>query len=87
MGLTQSPKKTSTITFRLDDDNIRKLRAESSTRQVSTNVLVNQALRRFIEWDIFGPVSGFVLINKKVFAKVFGNMTQKEIIDIANGIG
>lgn len=85
--MTQTPKKTSTITFRLDDDIVKKLRAESGNRQVSTNVLVNQALRRFLEWDMFEPVAGFVMINKRVFTQVFGKMKQDEVIDIATRVG
>lgn len=85
--MTQPPKKTSTITFRLDDDIVKKLRAESGNRQVSTNVLVNQALRRFLEWDMYEPVAGFVMINKRVFTQVFGKMKQEEVIDIATRIG
>jgi len=80
-------KKTSTITFRLDDDVLSKLRNESNKRQVSTNTLANQALRRFLEWDIYEPVSGFVMINKPVFIEVFGKMKQDEIISIASRIG
>jgi hypothetical protein len=85
--LTQASKKTSTITFRLDDDIVKKLRTESGNRQVSTNALVNQALRRFLEWDIYEPVAGFVMINKPVFTLIFGKMKQEEIIDIATRIG
>lgn len=81
------PKKTSTITFRLDGDLVKKLRTESGNRQVSTNTLVNQALRRFLEWDIYEPVSGFVMINKLVFSQIFGKMKEEEVIDIAKSIG
>ena len=80
-------KKTSTITFRLDDDIVKKLRSESGNRQVSTNTLVNQALRRFLEWGMFEPVAGFVMINKRVFTQVFGKMKQDEVIDIATRVG
>lgn len=80
-------KKTSTITFRLDDEILKKLRVESDKRQVSTNTLANQAFRRFLEWDIYEPVSGFVMINKPVFAEIFGKMKQSEIISIASRIG
>jgi hypothetical protein len=85
--LSQPAKKTSTITFRLDDDIVKKLRAESGNRQVSINTLVNQALKRFIEWDVFEPVAGFVIINKLVFREIFGKMKQDEIIDIASRVG
>lgn len=85
--MNQSPKKTSTITFRLDDDVVRKLRVESNQRQVSTNTLVGQALRRFLEWDMYQPIAGFVMINKRVFIHVFSKMKQEEITDIASRIG
>lgn len=80
-------KKTSTITFRLDDEVLKKLRDESNKRQISTNTLANQALRRFLEWDIYEPVAGFVMINKLVFVEVFGKMKQHEIVSIASRIG
>lgn len=82
-----SSKKSSTITFRLDDEIIKRLRGESQKRQVSTNTLANQALRRFLEWDIYEPVSGFVMLNKPVFVEVFGKMTQDEIVSVAARIG
>ncbi|MDE1861658.1 MAG: hypothetical protein KGI33_01970 [Thaumarchaeota archaeon] len=85
--MTLNSRKTTTITFRLDDDIIRRLRDESGKRQVSTNTLANQALRRFLEWDIYEPVSGFVMINKPVFTEVFGKMTQEETKRIATKIG
>ena len=85
--MSLSAKKSSTITFRLDDEIIKRLRDESQKRQVSTNTLANQALRRFLEWDIYEPVSGFVMINKPVFVEVFGKMKQEEIVSVASKIG
>jgi len=79
-------KKTSTLTFRLDDEIIEKLRVQSKNRQISTNTLVNQALRRFLEWDIYQPVIGFVSINKLVFVEIFKKLTQKEIIEMAANV-
>ena len=85
--MSLNSKKTTTITFRLDDDILKRLREESSKRQVSTNTLANQAFRRFLEWDIYEPVSGFVMINKPVFTEIFGKMTGPEISSIATKIG
>ena len=85
--LSSPSKKTSTITFRIDDEIIKKLKTESGNRQVSTNVLVNQALRRFLEWDIYQPLAGFVMINKPVFIRVFSKMKQAEVVDIASKVG
>ncbi|MGI0086500.1 MAG: hypothetical protein ACREBI_00860 [Nitrosotalea sp.] len=85
--MSQPSKKTLTMTFRLDEQIIKKLRLESNNRQISTNTLVNQALRRFLEWGKFEPVAGFVMVNKPVFSEVFDKLTQKEIIDLASRVG
>lgn len=80
-------KKTSTITFRLDDETIKRLRSESTSKQVSTNTLVNQALRRFLDWDLHESSAGFVSLSKPVFLKIFNNLKQKDVIDIASHVG
>ncbi|MEO9306870.1 MAG: hypothetical protein ABI342_01000 [Nitrososphaera sp.] len=85
--MSSNHKKTSTITFRLDDATIKRLRSESSTRQVSTNTLVNQALKQFLDWGMYESTIGFVLINKQVFVHVFEKLTQKDVIQIASRVG
>ena len=75
------------MTFRLDDVLLKRLRAESNNKQISTNTLVNQALRRFLDWGMYEPTGGFVLLHKHVFTHIFGKLTQKEIVDIASKIG
>ncbi|SHO44713.1 conserved hypothetical protein [Nitrosotalea sinensis] len=85
--ITSGTKKTSTITFRLNDDIITKLRNESRNKDISTNTLVNQALKKFLDWDVFQPQIGLVSINKTVFIKIFGNLKEQEIIKMASRIG
>lgn len=80
-------KKTSTITFRLNDDTIKRLKVVSSKKEVSTNTLVNQALKQFLDWGMYEPTSGFVLINKLVFSNVFGRLKQNEIVSLASRVG
>jgi hypothetical protein len=84
--MTSSTKKT-TMTFRLDEEIIKKLRIESKNREISTNTLVNQALKRFLEWDMYQTKIGLVSVNKPVFIKIFEKFTQKEIIEIASHVG
>jgi hypothetical protein len=86
-ALDRRSKKTSTITFRLDDDTIKRLRSESLSKQVSTNTLVNQALRRFLDWDLHESSAGFVSLSKPVFLRIFNNLKQKDVIDIASHLG
>lgn len=85
--VSSNTKKTSTITFRLDENTIKRLRNESGNRQVSTNTLVNQALKQFLDWGMYESTVGFVMINKQVFIHVFGKLSQKEIIRVATRVG
>ncbi len=80
-------KKTATITFRFDEDLIAKLQNEAKEHQVSTNTLATQAMRRFLEWDIYQPRIGLVSLNRPVFVKIFENLKEKEVIEIASTIG
>ena len=80
-------KKTATITFRFDQDLIERLHKEAKNHQVSTNTLATQALKRFLEWDIYQPRVGLVSINKPVFIKIFENLKEKEVAEIASTIG
>jgi hypothetical protein len=87
MKVAQGSKKTSTITFRLDDGTITKLRNLSRIQEVSTNTLVNQALRRFIDWDVYLPRSGFVILTRPVLKKILDGLDEKLIVEIASTIG
>ncbi|MDE1871937.1 MAG: hypothetical protein KGH99_00485 [Thaumarchaeota archaeon] len=87
MKAVNGSKKTSTITFRLDDDTIHRLRDLSKVQEVSTNTLVNQALKKFIDWDVYLPRSGFVILSKPVLKKLFDGMDEKSVVEIASTIG
>ncbi len=75
------------MTFRLDENIIKELRNESGNRKISTNTLVNQALRQFLDWGMYESTIGFVMINKQVFVHVFGKLSQKEIVSVATNVG
>ncbi|MDE1767636.1 MAG: hypothetical protein KGI27_15385, partial [Thaumarchaeota archaeon] len=87
MKAISGSKKTSTITFRLDDDAIHRLRDLSKVQEVSTNTLVNRALKRFIDWDVYLPRSGFVILSKPVLKKLFDGLDEKSVVEIASTIG
>lgn len=87
MNMVNGSKKTSTITFRLDDGTIHRLRDLSKVQEVSTNTLVNQALRKFIDWDVYLPKSGFVMLPKPVLKKIFEGLDKEFILDLATKTG
>ena len=75
------------MTFRLDENVITTLRAESERRHISLNTMINQILLKFVEWDIYEPKVGIISLFRPVAAELFKKMTKQEIIELATGIG
>ena len=54
---------------------------------ISLNDMINQILKRFIEWNQFEPISGMVHIPKPVVSELFNLKSDEEIIKIAESVG
>lgn len=80
-------KKTVTMTFRIDENVITKLRNEADNREISLNTLANQIFKRFVEWGLFEPKLGLIPIPKPILVELFGNMSEDRLLDMANRIG
>jgi hypothetical protein len=71
-----SPKKTKSITFRLDTKVIDEIQREADGAEISLNVMVNQILRRYIEWDRFESKVGMIPIPKSILCSLI-NQTME----------
>lgn len=60
-----------TITFRLNESSMDNVYLEAKNRMISTNTLIVQILKRFVEWDKFEPLSGMIHIPKPVVREIF----------------
>lgn len=60
----QQTKKTRSVTFRIDSSVIEELQADADNREVSLNVLVNQVLKRYSEWDRYENKIGMMPVPK-----------------------
>jgi hypothetical protein len=68
-GVSQS-KKTRSVTFRLDSSVIDELQMEADSREISLNVLVNQILKRYSEWDRFENKIGMMPVPKVILSSL-----------------
>jgi hypothetical protein len=59
-----SARKTRSITFRLDSNVIDELQTEADNNETSLNVLVNQILRRYEQWDRYESKIGMMPVPK-----------------------
>lgn len=63
-GSERQNRKTRSVTFRIDSTVIEELQAESDNREISLNVLVNQVLKRYSEWDRYENKIGMMPVPK-----------------------
>ena len=87
VSLASKRNASSSITFRIDEDSVKKLRSEAEGQGVSLNSLVNQILKSFLEWHIFEPKVGMVPIAKPIVQELFTKMSKEQITDIAMRVG
>jgi hypothetical protein len=63
-ALEKQNRKTRSVTFRIDSSVIDELQAESDNREISLNVLVNQVLKRYADWDRYENKIGMMPVPK-----------------------
>lgn len=61
---------TRSVTFRVDNAVIDEMQKEADDREVSLNVLVNQILRRYTEWDRYENKLGMMPVPKAMLLTI-----------------
>ncbi|HET7149276.1 MAG TPA: hypothetical protein VFI73_12340 [Candidatus Nitrosopolaris sp.] len=79
---SSDPKKSRSITFRLDSHTIDELQREADQNQISLNVLVNQALKRYSDWDSYENRIGMMPVPKAMLTSLIN-----KAIDMAGEYG
>src|ERR687897_2612273 len=72
---TYQSKKSRSVTFRLDLKVIDELQTEADNMEISLNVLVNQVLKRYAEWDRYENKIGMMPVPRMMLS----NLTDKAI--------
>jgi hypothetical protein len=67
---TYQSSKTRSITFRVDSKVLDELQAEADNREISLNVLVNQVLKRYSEWDRYENMIGMMPVPKVILSSL-----------------
>lgn len=82
-AVSSQSKKTRSVTFRLDSSVIDELQAEADNREISLNVLVNQILKRYCEWDRFENKIGMMPVPKVILSSL---IDKAILVAKSNGI-
>ncbi len=80
-------KKTSSITFRIDEKYEKTLRKTAQEKKISLNTLANQIFGNFAEFDTYAERFGILKISTDTFRRILDVMPQKDLATVASGCG
>src|SRR5438552_15246336 len=79
--------KSVTRTIRIDEDIDFQLERLAHEQRVSVNYFANQALRKFVEWDVLAARLAFVTLPSDIFEKLVGHQTDEQAKDLGRRFG
>ena len=68
--------KTRSITFRLESTIIEELQTEAEYRETSLNVLINQVLRRYSNWERYENKMGMLPVPKVILSSLMDEIMR-----------
>ena len=82
-----NPKRSFTLSSRIDPEVYEKLTEAAKSKGISMNSLVNSILKKYLIWDQFYEDMGLVPITKRTLKKIFRVMDDDTIKKIARDVG
>ena len=75
-GENVRPRKSRSITFRLDTNVIEELQREADEGEFSLNILVNHVLRRYVEWDRYEKKLRMIPVPMTLLSKLIDDIMK-----------
>ena len=74
-------------TFRIDKELIDRLKRDADEREISLNALINQILRRYVEWELYEKKLGMISLPKQLVKELCKSLPNEEIIRLGEKMG
>ena len=74
-------------TIRIDADTFGGISALAERERTSVNAVVNKALRKYVEWDVFAEKYGLLSVTSGTITKLFNMMTDKQARELGADYG
>jgi hypothetical protein len=81
------PSNSVTRTIRIERDVDEFLRKFGDSEGVSVNLLVNKAIRRLVEWDIYADKFGLVALPASLVERMMAHLTDEEAAELGRWVG
>ena len=82
-----SSKKTSSISFRIDEEYERVLRKIADKNKTSLNTLANQIFGNYVEFELYAKQFGTLRLSTDTFRRLLDVIDEKNIIEVATRCG
>lgn len=82
-----SAKKTSSVTFRIDEKYNKVLRKLAEEKRISLNTLANQIFGNFTEFDLYTRKFGTLLMSNDTFRRILAVIPEKDLVLTASNCG
>jgi hypothetical protein len=76
-GESTRPRKSRSITFRLDTNVLEELQREADEGEFSLNILVNHVLRRYVEWDRYEKKLRMIPVPMTLLSKLIDDIMKR----------
>ena len=82
-----SVKKSSSVTFRIDEKYEKTLRKTAEEKKISLNTLANQIFGNFAEFDTYAERFGILKISTDTFRRILDVISPKDLATLASSGG
>jgi hypothetical protein len=87
MTTTEVTKPSTTcVTFRLSKEKLEQLRNAADTRNISTNTLVNQILKAYLDWHSMAGQAKLYYLPKSFLVRLLNELTNDELNELARDV-
>jgi hypothetical protein len=81
--VSAKPSTTKVITFRLPKEKLKQLRQAAEVLNVSTNTLVNQILKAYLDWHNLASHANLYYLPKSFLIRLLNELTEDELSELA----
>ena len=71
------------ITFRIHDMVLDKLKNIAKNERISLNTLANQVFTNYVEWDATAIKAGWIIFHKTALRQIFDSLDDESLIKLA----
>lgn len=74
--------KSNVISLRIDHDIVEALKEQAKSDRISLNILANNVLQNYVEWERDAKKAGFIPVTKDMLSAILEKLSEEDIEEI-----